>query len=235
MKYLGGLYVWVVGGLMYLIIFILTFILYPITPLRVRHTVFRFLSRIALTILFLRPKFIYEEKPDKKKQYVVMPNHVSMIEVIIMSGFCPVMVIGLEAHTHFKWPLYGLFLKAVKQIPIDRTSATKSMESFEVAKQRIKQNWSIIVYPEGHRSKDGKLGEFKKLPFKFAKDSGADIIPIAFKGVEKIAPEKSMFFIPRRITIIVGKIITKDEINNLSADELNVKVKSEIQKMIDSY
>jgi 1-acyl-sn-glycerol-3-phosphate acyltransferase len=227
MKYIIAPFLWLIGGTLFLLLFLLVYALMPFVKSRFLHNFFCTGVKIILSIIFIKPKIIYEEQIDKSKTYVFMPNHVSMMDVIIASGFWPVYINGIEAHTHFNWYFYGPLVRAMEEIPINRTSVKESLKSFEIAKERLKTNRSIVLYPEGTRSKDGNLNEFKKLPFRFAKNAGVDIIPVAFIGIESVTPEKSIWILPKNLKIIFAP--------NITEDELLEKVKSEIIRMKEKY
>lgn len=235
MKYIFSIYIWLFGALGYLLIFIGIFILNIFVKKDFLYSYLRFTSKVLLKILFIRTKVIYEQKIDKSENYIFMPNHVSMFDVLLASAYWPINVNAIEAQSHFKWFLYGKIITIFEQIPINRKNPRESLKSFEIAKQRVKNVRSVIVFPEGHRSKNGKLRNFKKLPFKFAKDAGVAVIPVAFIGVEKIAPEESIWIKPAKTKIIFGKKIEYSEIQKLSAQELSTKVKNEIERMKKQY
>jgi len=235
MKYLYSIYVWILGGFMFLVTAILVFLLRIFLKPKNLNCFAKILFKVILTVTFLKPIIIYEERFDKSKAYIYMPNHVSMMDVFMMASFTPTLSIGIEAHTHFKWPIYGWFIKILNQIPINRTSVRESLFSFEKAKQMINKKWSIVIYPEGTRSVTGQLKDFKKMPFKFAKETSNDIVPVCFIGIQNIAPEKSPFFKPYKVKMIIGKPISNDLIANLSVEQLLEKVRNEIIRMSENY
>jgi 1-acyl-sn-glycerol-3-phosphate acyltransferase len=235
MKFLYTFYVWLLGGISYLIIFLLIILISPFFKPNQLFKLLQIWTRITLTLLLIRPKIIFEQEIDKSKAYIFMPNHVSMLDVLLAGAYWPIYINAIEAHTHFKWFIYGKVIKIFGQIPIDRTSVRASIKSFEIAKERIKMGRSIIVFPEGHRSKGGIMQPFKKLPFRFAKDAGVDIVPVAFVGLEKISPESSIWIKPAKFNIIFGKHITNSEIQHLDVDELKAKTRQEIERLIVQY
>ena len=220
------------GVISYFIIFTLTLILSPFLSTKTLHVFFKYSSRMALWLMFFRFKVNIETPIDKTQAYIYMPNHVSIFDVMVSAAFVPSYTNGIEAHTHFKIFYFGWILKILKQIPIDRTNIRKSLKSFEIAKERIKDNISIIIYPEGTRSKTGILLPFKKIPFKFAKEANASIIPVGYIGIEKVSPQKSIWIKPTKIIVNYGKIITKEEIEKMTIDELKEKVREDISKLI---
>ncbi|MBN2892562.1 MAG: 1-acyl-sn-glycerol-3-phosphate acyltransferase [Bacteroidales bacterium] len=233
MKYLVSIYMWIIGGLSYFLIFTLVILLSPFLSKKALYKVQNTLGKVALWLMFFRVKINYEEKLDKKSAYIFMPNHVSMLDVLVLAAHNPIYANAIEAKSHFKWFYYGWVIRILEQIPINRKSAKESLKSFEIAKKRIKKGRSIIVFPEGTRSGDGKLGKFKKLPFKFANETKATIVPIGITGVDQANPEKSIWVKPARITVNFGKPISKEEVEKMSIEELLDETHDRVEKLLE--
>lgn len=191
--------------------------------------------RILFKLLFIKVEVINVEEVDTSKAHIFMPNHNSLIDVFLAGAFIPVYVNALEAESHFNWFFYGATIKAYGQIPISRSNPRSALKSFDVAKERLKIGRSTIVFPEGHRSKDGELKKFKKIPFRFAKDSGVDIIPVGFSGVHEISPESHRWIKPRKITVRFGKKITAEEMKSMTAGELMEITRDKVYNLVDDY
>ncbi len=234
MKYLYSIYFWIIGSILFLIILLFTITIGWIIK---KETLYKIISkyfRFIFKAMLIKVETIYEKPIDINKAYIFMPNHISFIDVLLAGAYIPVYVNAIEAHTHFKWFLYGWAIKRFGQIPIDRTKPRSSWKSFQIAIERLKQGRSIIVFPEGHRSGDGHLQPFKKIPFKFAKEADADLIPMAFIGVEKLRKHK-IWVKPHPIRIVFAEPITNQEIKKLSVEELHNKVREKITQMLNKY
>ena len=90
-----------------------------------------------------------------------------------------------------------------------------------------------MIAPEGTRSLDGKLGDFKKGAFHVAKNTGITIIPVGLKGAYQAKNKKDWRIKPSVLTIVFGQPITKVQYANMSIDTLSKKVKSEIEEMLN--
>lgn len=193
------------------------------------------LFRLFFKFLFIKVEVVNKEEVDTSKSYIFMPNHNSMFDVFLAGAFIPVYVNALEAESHFKWFFYGSVIKAYGQIPISRTNPRSAIRSFNIAKERLKMGRSTIVFPEGHRSKNGELQRFKKIPFRFAKDANVDLIPIGFSGVHAISPEANKWLKPGKIKVHFGKKITKEEIKELSVEELMNMTRERVYDLVDDF
>ena len=233
MKYIYTPYVWFVGGLSF--IFISMYELIGVkftTPEKLFPFVSRFF-RFLLKILFIRVKVEYHEEIDTKKTYIFMPNHSSFIDVVLAGAYIPVYVNALEDESHFNWFYYGKVIKAYEHIPISKKNPRKALQSFEIAKQYLKRGRSIIVFPEGHRSEDGKVKRFKKIPFRFVKDANVDLVPVGFSGLKKLRQKGKVWMSPGKLKIAYGKIITIKEIKELTTDELMEKTRNSVINLIE--
>ena len=234
MKYIYTPYVWFVGGLGFIFISMYELIGVKFTT---PEKLFPFVSRFFkffLKILFIRVKVQYNEEIDTKKTYIFMPNHSSFIDVILAGAYIPVYVNALEDESHFNWFYYGKVIKAYEHIPISKKNPRQALKSFEIAKNYLKRGRSIIVFPEGHRSEDGKVKRFKKIPFRFVKDAKVDLVPVAFAGLKKLRQKGKIWMKPAKINIAFGKIITKDEIIKLTTDELLEKTRNSVIELMDN-
>jgi len=235
MKYLIAFYIWLVSAI-YFLWFAMVFIvrLRKHGPEKVFKKFEGALQRF-FKLIFVKVTVIEEEKIDVSKTYVYMPNHVSFIDAFLFGAYLPTCGNAIEADRNFKWPIYGKLITAYEQIPIDRNNVRSSIKTFQVAKERIQKGRSIVVFPEGHRSLTGYLEKFKKLPFVFAKDCGADIIPVGVTGMQKLSPKGSFVIRPAKITIKFGKPIKAEDAKNMKVEELMALVRKRVIDLVDDY
>ncbi len=82
----------------------------------------------------------------------------------------------------FHIPLFGLAMRRSGYIPIDRKDRRKAMDSLKVAAARIAEGTSVVIFPEGTRSDDGRLRSFKKGGFLMALKAQVPLVPVAISG-----------------------------------------------------
>ncbi len=231
MKYLVSIYMYVIAFIFILLTLFLQIIIRPFARPEKSFPVISFMFRLLFRLMFIRWEVIYDEPLDKNKPYIFMPNHTTLWDVFVAGALFPKYVSALEAHTHFKWPIYGWAIKAYGQIPINRKNPKASWRAYQQAMKKLKQGISIIVFPEGTRSPDGKLQKFKKIPFKFAKESGADLVPVGFVNLVKLSPVNTKWIQPTKIKVHFGKPITSEEIKNMTIEELMERTYNEIKRL----
>ncbi len=232
MKKLVSIYMYIVGFLMLVAIFLIQLLLRLFFKPQKTFPIISFLFRLTFKLLFIKLEITYEKTLDKGKPYIFMANHTSFWDVFVAGATFPFYVSALEAHTHFRWPIYGLVIKAYGQIPINRSNPKASWKSFLKAIERLhKEKISIIVFPEGTRSKDGRLQRFKKIPFKFAKEAGVDLVPVGFINVNNLSPMTNFWIQPVKIKVNFGHPIPGEQIAQMSVEELSDRVYEEIKRL----
>lgn len=139
------------------------------------------------------------------RQYVVMMNHVNFFDPLVFYAGFPGLARGVEEQSHFRWPLYGLVLRRIGMIPIDRKNTGRALESLAQAARLVRERpaYSIAILPEGTRSPDGKLGPFKKGGFHLALETGLDILPVVQKGAYAVNRKGSLLIRPGVVELIV--------------------------------
>ena len=233
MKYLVSFYVWIVGGLYFVCLcFITIFLTFFLKP----ETIDPFLKisfKLLFKIIFVKVRVEGEENVLPNQTYLFMSNHVSLFDIPLLAAYIPIFVRAVEALRQFKWPVYGWAIRRLGNIPIDRKNIYASIRSIKKTEFTLKAGTSIAILPEGHRTLDGKLRPFKKLPFHLAKQARVPIIPIGLSGLFQLKSRDSYVIRPRPITIRFGKPVTPDTIEKLSKEELNSFIHDQISALID--
>ena len=189
--------------------------------------------RFMLRMIGIKVKVTGVENINPDKTYLFMANHISIFDIPVLSGYVPQPVRGIEADRQFKWPLYGFAIRRLGNIPINRKNIYSAITSIGEAIRRLKEKRSIIVLPEGHRTLDGKLNPFKKLPFHLAKRSDSVIIPMGLSGLFSLKRKGSWIIKPGPVQINFGKPIPVEVIRSKSVEELRDYTKSIISGLID--
>ncbi|HEX2955840.1 MAG TPA: lysophospholipid acyltransferase family protein [Chitinispirillaceae bacterium] len=146
-----------------------------------------------------------KEKLDKNKRYVFVSNHQSGLDIPILYNGLSEKICFIAKKELFMIPMFGWGLFLTGHIWIDRSNARKAHSSIERAVQRLKKdNVSLILFPEGTRSKDGKVAQFKQGSFALAQKAGVSVVPIAIKGAMGLLPKHSLFVNPGIVHLEIG-------------------------------
>jgi 1-acyl-sn-glycerol-3-phosphate acyltransferase len=103
----------------------------------------------------------------------------------------------------------------------------------KITEKILKKGKSIVILPEGHRTLDGNLGPFKKLPFHLAKQAAVPVIPIGLSGLFELKHKGSWLIRPRPIKIKFGQPISPGKIQTLTTEELRDLVREKILALIE--
>lgn len=180
----------------------------------------------------IRIKTIGKELLDPEKSYVFISNHVNIFDPILLFGYIPHCVRGVELESHFSWPLWGAVVRGLGNIPISQKDVKSAIESLEKAGDVIKKGTSIAMFPEGHRTRDGKLQEFKRGPYRLVRNAEVDLVPVVLKGLWERKSVHSLFVRPGLVEIIFTRPIPSHEIKTCSDRELRSRTKEIIQKTL---
>jgi 1-acyl-sn-glycerol-3-phosphate acyltransferase len=232
MKHLISAYSWIVGGLYFILILFICIILSFFIKQKTLDPFIKMSSRVLFKILFIKVYREGAENVKKNKTFLFMSNHESLFDIPLLEAYVPTFVRGVEALRQFKWPVYGWAIRRVGNIPIDRKNIHASIKSMKITEKILKKGKSIIILPEGHRTLDGNLGPFKKLPFHLAKQAGVPVIPIGLSGLFELKHKGSWLIRPRPIKIKFGQPIPPEKIQSLSTEELRDYVREKILDLI---
>ncbi len=166
------------------------------------------LSRVLVRIFFFVPlrwrqTVIGLEHVDRRKQYVIVLNHNTVIDIPALY-YVPLNFRWVSKREVFKTPFFGQYLILHGDICIDRGRAAEAMEQLlRKGKSWIARGASIAVFPEGTRSKDGEIHRFKAGAFSLAKEAGVAILPVVLDGTRTLIRRNLAFNWGNRITLRV--------------------------------
>ena len=180
----------------------------------------RFYGRLLLLGFGIILKINGKEKLKRKKPYLLLFNHSSIIDIFILPAITYKQVTALAASYQFKLPIWGTIIKRYGIIPVERKNRNEAIKSVKIAEDKIKEGISVFISPEGTRTISGELNSFKKGPFYLAKEANADILIVAFKGAFLAKRKTDWRIKPGRVDVIIGDFIYYEDYKNLSIDEL---------------
>lgn len=149
----------------------------------------RLWSRILLATAGARVRFHRQERARQHDPCIFIANHQSMVDVWVMLTLVPPNTRFVAKQELFRIPVFGWVLARSGCIAIDRGRRSVAIRSLRQAGERIRAGRSVVLYPEGSRSRDGRLGPFKKGAFHLALQAGVPVVPVAITGsFEVLAP-----------------------------------------------
>ena len=186
----------------------------------------RFNSAVSMMTVVTRGT----ENLDTQRSYVVVANHQSLYDIYVLYGF-----LGVD----FKWvmkkelrsvPILGLACELMGHILIDRSNTEAALNTINDARSRIVDGMSVVFFPEGTRSRNGELRQFKKGAFRFAQEMGLPILPVVIHGTKDILPSDTIELMPGEACI---EILPAIETDNLTPEDMS-EVARTIREQIGS-
>jgi 1-acyl-sn-glycerol-3-phosphate acyltransferase len=223
---------YLISGLLLLIILVLVLVQSLAGSQKLFDPVLKFLCRSILAVFFIKVKPVGLGSIDPNKAQIFMANHVNIFDVFVLYGYIPNFIRGVELEDHFSWPLWGSITRRMGNIPISHKNVESALKSLDIAQSVISQGTSIGILPEGHRTRDGKLQQFMRGPFRLAINSGVDIVPIVMKGLWERKSVKSLFVRPGTVELIFGEPVPSELQEKMSDKELRDRVKELMQSML---
>jgi 1-acyl-sn-glycerol-3-phosphate acyltransferase len=123
-------------------------------------------------------------------------NHQSLLDIPALFLVLPDNARFLAKESLFRIPVLGWAMTASGCIPIDRSNRARAVRTLREAAERVRGGRSVVFFPEGTRSKDGKLAPFKKGGFHLALAAGVPVVPVAIAGSHRILPPGSLHVRP---------------------------------------
>jgi len=198
------------------------------------HSISRIWSRIVLSISGVSLHVEGVENIPSGIPVVFACNHASQFDIPILTVALPVQFRFIVKKELFKIPLFGLAMRRTGYIPIDRSGGKAALKSLKDAAQKIKNGVSVVVFPEGTRSPDGRLRPFKAGSIFLAQKADVPIVPVGISGSHRILPKGSLKMRPGHVIVRIGSPISASrQYNGLSKEELTKIVWQHVCQLLD--
>lgn len=200
-----------------------------VKPGKFAYSVMKIWATVISRLMGLRFSINGIENLNPDTSYIITPNHQGNADILAILCALPV---------HFRWvlkrellriPVFGWALNATGPIAIDRSNSAAAIESLNREKdEKLKDGWSVLIYPEGTRTSDGNLQDFKKGAFMMAVQTGIPILPVVTNGAFKILPKKRIAFRAGHISLTVCPPIPTKGLSEKDVPELMQRTRQAI-------
>jgi 1-acyl-sn-glycerol-3-phosphate acyltransferase len=170
------------------------------------------------------------EKIVPGTSYIVTPNHEGNADILALVTTLPLRFRWVVKRELLKIPFFGWALGRTGAISLNRSNRQQAVRSLKEGTSKLAGGWSVLIYPEGTRTSDGNLQNFKKGAFMMAVQTGISILPVTCNGAFKIMPKKTIAFRPGHITVTVGDPISSEGLAEADVPQLMDRTRAAIGK-----
>ena len=170
---------------------------------------------------------------DPRATCVYAGNHASQFDIFAFQGHFPHDFRWLAKKELFRLPVFGRAMRRAGYIPVDRSNSREAMKSLNEAAARIAAGKSVLIFPEGTRSADGRLKDFKGGAVLLAVRAGVPVVPLGFNGSHRILPKGK--WLPERgeIVIRIGRPIETRGLTGKDKQQLADDLRRAVAALLD--
>jgi len=192
------------------------------------HIIARIWARGILSVSRIKVKVHGLANIDPSRSYVYMSNHQSNFDIPVLLACLPVQFRWLAKAELFKIPLFGRAMRGAGYVKIDRFNRDAAFESINKAARKMKNGVSVMIFPEGTRSRDGNIRPFKKGGFIMAVDAAVPIVPVIVLGTWTIMDKSSLRINTGEVSLNIETPIATTDYTRDTKDDLIASVRAVI-------
>ena len=227
---------WTIGAVHFFVVCTLLIVLSFFKDPRHNDRPQRWFFRNVLRLMGVRFRLRYAPGFDPQRTALFICNHVNLFDPMVIYSAIPQFVRGMELESHFKIPAYGWMVGKFGNIPVPKKHGKEEMR---VLAQRIRSTLdggtSVIVFAEGHRTRDGRVHDFQKGIFRWACQWGVPIAPMTITGAFEFSRKGSWLLRPATITVFLHELIETHGLGPADAEALRARVHAIVARPVDEY
>ena len=198
---------------------------------RLQHTFARRWSQLILKTSMAPVEVIGREVLEGLGACVVAPNHISAMDIPVLYTQLPFQFRIVANKYLFRYPFLGWHLRRSGQIAIDRSSPRATFKSLSAAVEDLKRGLSVVIFPEGGRSREGTVQPFMNGAFYLAIKAQVPVVPTAIVGTYEMLPMDSFHIQPRPVKLVVGDPIETTGLTTHQLDDLSARVQRAVEDL----
>ena len=199
---------------------------------RILGFIVKYWAKTIFKTMNINVKIIGLDKLDRNANYIFAPNHASSLDIPLILGFLPFWIVPISK-IELKWiPFLGWAMQAAGHVFVDRSDHEKAMLSIAKIKNSLLKNpRSILIFPEGSRTNDGKVNQFKTGGLSIGISTKISIVPVAIEGTFESLSKHSKKFVNKLLTINIGSPVDTRKYSLDDRKNLAIIVNSEVKKL----
>lgn len=160
--------------------------------------------------------------------FVYTPNHQSHLDILALLGHLPGAVRFAAKQDLWRHPVVGAVMDSLGMVAIDRENSPAAIAALDRVRD---EGQSFVVFPEGGRSRDGRLRDFKKGAFVLAIRLGLPVVPVICRGTRRLMPKGSaLTVVPGEVEIVIERPIPTTGLRFEDRDALAAQVRAVIER-----
>jgi len=196
----------------------------------------RLYTRGQVALTGTRWHAVVDPSIDPKQTYAFFQNHVSHIDHCTLYSATPHFKQGVELAEHFRYPVYGAYMRSRGTIPVGRESISQLRELQRRMREELERGHSLLVFPEGTRTLDGHLGELQPGVFRIVQQLGMPIVPVTVTGIYRVMRKGSYLIRPGYdVTVYCDAPIQTRGTTRRDLPELIAQVRNTMQSRLEAY
>ena len=199
---------------------------------RILGFIVKYWAKTIFKTMSINVRVIGLDKLDRNADYIFAPNHASSLDIPLILGFLPFWIVPISK-IELKWiPFLGWAMQAAGHVFVDRRDHEKAMLSIAKIKNSLLKNpRSILIFPEGSRTNDGKVNQFKTGGLSIGISTKISIVPVAIDGTFESLSKHSKKFVNKLLTINIGSPVDTLKYSLDDRKNLAIIVNSEVRKL----
>lgn len=191
-------------------------------------------GQVALTLCRWKAEVDPAVKPDGV--YLFVQNHVNVLDHCTMYNATPHFKQGMELAKHFDLPFYGPFMKSRGTIPVVPNDQAAMLKLRRGMRKELDAGHSLLAFPEGTRTRDGRVAPFREGLFHLARGLKVEIVPVAITGMWEVLPTGGWVMRPfQDVTVHVMAPIPTADLKRSDVPDLVERVRAPIVEKVDAY
>ncbi|RNC63745.1 1-acyl-sn-glycerol-3-phosphate acyltransferase [Proteiniphilum sp. X52] len=164
-------------------------------------------SRLTCWLALCRVKTRGHENLDRRQSYVFVANHQSAFDIFLVYGFLNQNIKWMQKQSLRKIPFVGFASEKAGHVFVDNTNPKARAASIKKAKEQIVDGVSMVIFPEGARTRSGKMGRFKRGAYCLAHDMGLPVVPLTINGAYDVLKRDGFRLRPGKMELVIHRPI----------------------------
>ena len=201
---------------------------------RLQHRCARYWARCLLAACGIRVRIRGADHLTPGAIYVWTANHQSYLDIPVVFARLPAEFRIMAKASLFHFPFLGWHLRRSGHMPVARDNPARAARSLLAAAAHVRRGTAVFIFPEGGRSPDGRLREFRAGAFLLAIKAETPVVPVTIRGTHAALPMHSWNIRPGPVELVLHAPIPTAGMNSQSSESLAAQVRDVIARDLDA-